>query len=191
MTIFFGGQSGSGNCSDNSTGNQNRRSNSPMAVPAPLSVRNLLSSARSMARPPGLVGVSTEIDAAEARRQRNLFSRRWRARVVMIRPPRKRGRGECRVPVAPAASCVKNKTHELVTTVAPVKPGIPARNGFNAYIALSPVTGLVCHRRLRKLPSAKLDASVGASGPHDFAVRKKAPSSEAQLASTASRAQRP
>jgi hypothetical protein len=35
---------------------------------------------------------------------------------------------------------------------------------------LSPVTGLSCHRRLAGRP-AKLDASVGASGPHDFAVR--------------------
>jgi hypothetical protein len=33
----------------------------------------------------------------------------------------------------------------------------------------------------------QLDASVGTSGPHDFAVRKPAPSSEAPLASTASR----
>ncbi len=35
---------------------------------------------------------------------------------------------------------------------------------------LSPVTGLVCHRRLALL-LARLDTSVGASGPHDFAVR--------------------
>ena len=28
-------------------------------------------------------------------------------------------------------------------------PGIPARNGFNAYVVLSPVTGLFCHRRQR------------------------------------------
>jgi hypothetical protein len=35
---------------------------------------------------------------------------------------------------------------------------------------LSPVTGLFCHRRLAEIP-AKLDASVGASGPHDFTVR--------------------
>jgi hypothetical protein len=33
----------------------------------------------------------------------------------------------------------------------------------------------------------QLDASVGASGPHDFAVRKSALSSAAQLASIASR----
>jgi hypothetical protein len=38
---------------------------------------------------------------------------------------------------------------------------------------LSSVTGLVCHRRLAD-DSAKLDASVGASGPHDFAVRVSA-----------------
>jgi hypothetical protein len=34
-----------------------------------------------------------------------------------------------------------------VTTSTPESPGIPARNGFTAYFALSPVTGLVCHRR--------------------------------------------
>src|SRR5258708_14639111 len=68
-----------------------------------------------------------------------------------------------------------------VTTSTPASPGIPARNGFTAYVALSPVTGLFCHRRQRisdlsapgwaDLPSRELDASVGASGPHDFAVR--------------------
>jgi hypothetical protein len=36
---------------------------------------------------------------------------------------------------------------------------------------LSRATGLVCHPRLADT-SAKLDASVGASGPHDFAVRR-------------------
>jgi|SRR6266478_5167386 hypothetical protein len=70
-----------------------------------------------------------------------------------------------------------------VTTSTPASPGIPARNGFTAYVVLSPVTGLFCHRRLAdivlsrsgraKQNSAKLDASVGASGPHDFAVREK------------------
>src|SRR6516164_8785203 len=48
-TIFFGSLSGSGSSSDSSTGSQKRRSNSPIPVPGPLSVRNLLSSARSMA----------------------------------------------------------------------------------------------------------------------------------------------
>jgi hypothetical protein len=39
--------------------------------------------------------------------------------------------------------------------------------------ALSPVIGLGCHRHLRDT-SRKLDASVEASGPHDFAVRLSA-----------------
>jgi hypothetical protein len=48
---------------------------------------------------------------------------------------------------------------------------------LTAYFALSPVTGLSCHHRpqetCKKLASQELDASVGASGPHDFAVRKE------------------
>src|SRR5713101_5730856 len=36
-----------------------------------------------------------------------------------------------------------------VTTSTPESPGIPARNGFTAYVVLSPVTGLFCHRRQR------------------------------------------
>jgi hypothetical protein len=48
-------------------------------------------------------------------------------------------------------------------------PAFPAQ-WFTAYSALSPVTGLSCHRRLARL-HAKLDTSVGVSGPHDFAVR--------------------
>ena len=60
------------------------------------------------------------------------------------------------------------------------------RNGFTAYFALSPAIGLVCHRRLARL-LARLDAGVEASEPHDFAVRKSAPSSLAPPASTASR----
>src|ERR1700735_360056 len=39
--------------------------------------------------------------------------------------------------------------------------------------ALSLVTGLSCHHRLADT-SATLDASVGASGPHDFAVSNSA-----------------
>jgi hypothetical protein len=59
-----------------------------------------------------------------------------------------------------------------VTTSTPESPGIPARNGFTAYFVLSPATGLSCHRRRRNC-FRRLDASVGASGPHDFAVRIK------------------
>ena len=44
---------------------------------------------------------------------------------------------------------------------------------LTAYPVLSPVTGLFCHRRSTDHP-AKLSASVGAPGPHDFAVRDNA-----------------
>jgi len=52
--------------------------------------------------------------------------------------------------------------------------------------ALSPVIGLCCHRRKRNY-FRQLDASVEASGPHDFAVRITCCSSKAPTASTASR----
>src|ERR1700716_3237655 len=68
-----------------------------------------------------------------------------------------------------------------VTTSTPERPAFPHAMVLTAYVVLSPVTGLFCHRRPRisglsvpgraDLPSTKLDASVGASGPHDFAVR--------------------
>ena len=72
--------------------------------------------------------------------------------------------------------CEMKKHTSVVTTVTPESPGIPRAMVLTAYSALSPVTGLVCHRRLRK-GSRKLDASVGASGPHDFAVRIRRASS--------------
>ncbi len=52
---------------------------------------------------------------------------------------------------------------------------------LTAYVVLSPVTGLFCHRHQRisfclspvgPTQLRELDASVGASGPHDFAVRE-------------------
>ena len=95
------------------------------------------------------------------------------------------GSRECRALDAPAASRGK-KTRELVTTVTPETPGIPRAMVLTVSSALSLVTGLVCHHRRRNF-SRQLDASVGASGPHGFAVRQGALSSAAHLASIASR----
>jgi hypothetical protein len=86
------------------------------------------------------------------------------------------------MPAAPAASCamiVIERTR--VTTSTPESPGIPARDGFTTYFALlcpgcfatvatrdlsvAPGWGDMTHAQLQ------LNASVGASGPHDFAVR--------------------
>jgi len=44
------------------------------------------------------------------------------------------------------------------------------RNGCAAYNVISPVIGLCCHRHRRNY-FRRFDASVEASGPHDFAVR--------------------
>jgi hypothetical protein len=82
------------------------------------------------------------------------------------------GRGECRVPAAPAASCAKCRKHtSVVTTSSPEHPAFPHAMVLTAYFALSPAIGLSCHRRLADT-SAKLDAGVEASGPHDFTVRE-------------------
>jgi hypothetical protein len=46
-------------------------------------------------------------------------------------------------------ACKINKAHERSHHRFTGTPGIPARNGFTAYFALSPATRLYCHRRLR------------------------------------------
>jgi hypothetical protein len=78
----------------------------------------------------------------------------------------------------PGAQCTRSLVCELVVEDAHEysqrshrkSPGIPARNGFTAYVVISPAIGLFCHRRFAN-ESTKLDAGVEASGPHDFAVR--------------------
>ncbi len=86
------------------------------------------------------------------------------------------------MPVAPAASCALciGRTHTSNNEYTGT-PGIPARNGFNglcralpgdrALLPPSPRGYRFVIARLGRQNSAKLDASVGASGPHDFAVR--------------------
>jgi hypothetical protein len=46
-----------------------------------------------------------------------------------------RGRGERRMPLAPAASCALGVVEDTrVTTSTPESPGVPARNGFNGFL---------------------------------------------------------
>jgi hypothetical protein len=100
--------------------------------------------------------------------------------------PKSEGAGECRVRAAPAVSrakCNKN-AHEHTGSAEAIRHSL--RNGFTAYTALSPVTGLSCHRRPAE-NSATLSASVGAPGPHGFAVRDARHSSKGAIASIASR----
>jgi hypothetical protein len=86
--------------------------------------------------------------------------------------PKNRGRGECRVPGAPAASCAHGvvKMHTSIHSEVAEITRHSRTQWFTAYFVLSPAIGLSCHRR----PWSnlhELDASVEASGPHVFAVR--------------------
>jgi hypothetical protein len=121
--------------------------------------------------------------AATASRSRRWFSARFAINIPLSEI---RGRRECRALDAPQPRVQMKKAHEHShhghTGITRHSP----RNGFTAYFALSPAIGLVCHRRLARL-LARLDAGVEASEPHDFTVRKSAPSSLAPPASTASR----
>jgi hypothetical protein len=81
----------------------------------------------------------------------------------------------------PGAQCTRSLVCEVVVQDAHEysqrshrkSPGIPARNGFNGFLRALPGDRALCHRYLRKR-FHKCDASVEASGPHDFAVRMSA-----------------
>src|SRR3954454_2676786 len=57
------------------------------------------------------------------------------------------GRAECRVPTHPQPRMQSKKAYELVTTGKAGVPGIPHATVLTVSSALSPVIGLVCHRR--------------------------------------------
>ena len=96
----------------------------------------------------------------------------------------------------PGAQCTRSRACSVESTRVSHHgrtgnhPAFPHAMVLTVSFVLFPVTGLVCHRHLARL-LARLDAGVGASEPHDFAVRMSALSSLAPPASTASHAQRP
>jgi hypothetical protein len=71
---------------------------------------------------------------------------------------------------------VERDAHEHTGSAEAVRPSL--RNGFTVSFVLSSVTGLIVTVAALKL-SARLDASIGASEPHDFAVRDLRCSSKA------------
>ena len=115
------------------------------------------------------------------------FARNDVARIPNARPPSRgamrpscaksfaskiRGRRESRVPVAPAAACAVVESTRVSHHRFTGTPGLPCAMVLTAYFALSLATGLCCHHRpCDAKHHHELDASVGASGPHDFAVR--------------------
>ena len=114
-----------------------------------------------------------------------------------------RGRGERRMPTAPAAPCAlgSGRTHTSIHNEHTGTPGIPARNGFNGFLrallgdrALLPPSSadMSCLSPVGPTQLRKLDASVGASGPRDFAtslVRTLGDCSQAETCPAIHRAQ--
>src|ERR1700730_8086508 len=90
-----------------------------------------------------------------------------RARTFSLERIEGAGKAGCPLHPQPRVG-IKNHT-SIVTTGSPETPSLPCAMALTVSFVLSPVTGLFCHRRLRIAP--QLDASVGASGPHDFSVR--------------------
>src|SRR5262249_28194499 len=82
----------------------------------------------------------------------------------------KEGAGKTGCPSHPWSACNKKSTRQN-HRYEPEQPAFPAQWCYGLYV-LSPVTGLCCHRRLRDAEHRRtLSASLGAPGPHDFAVR--------------------
>ncbi len=100
-------------------------------------------------------------------------------------PSEIRGRRECRVPDAPAASHAMKKAYELVTTVTPEITRHSPRNGFTAYFALSPVTTLF--DTVACASSRRLDANDWGVRTTRLGRTRQHHSSSALPASTASR----
>ncbi len=85
-----------------------------------------------------------------------------------------RGRRECRVPNAPAASCAlcSCSMHTSIHSGGTgIHPAFPTQWFYGLYRALPGDRAFLPPSSAEKLVSQELSASVGASGPHDFAVR--------------------
>ena len=89
----------------------------------------------------------------------------------LVVPPRKRAQGKpgadcARSPVC--EKCAKGSTRVNYRYSRDI-PAFPAQCFYDLYV-ISPVSGVFCHRH-RRDASRRLDATVAAPGPHDFAVR--------------------
>jgi hypothetical protein len=85
---------------------------------------------------------------------------------------------------ARSLACEIKKHMSIVTTVTPVSPGIPYAMVLTVSFALSPVTGLVCHRRQAEFLPRDL---TPASGRQDHTT---SPSASARFVKRATRVHR-
>jgi hypothetical protein len=98
------------------------------------------------------------------------FSRRHAPELLKNLPPSKTegaGKAGCALHPRSRVPFAQKNAHTSIQ-VQRRTSGLPCAMVLRS--VLSPVTGLSCHRHFADT-STKLDASIGASGPHDFAVR--------------------
>jgi hypothetical protein len=116
----------------------------------------------------------SDLHFKQPNRYDSALSRRDASEVSQESPSRTRGRRECRMLAAPAASRAKVKStrashHRFTETVRH-----SLRNGFNGLSRALPGDRALLPPSLSRIIPRKLDASVGAPGPHGFAVRDNA-----------------
>ncbi len=99
---------------------------------------------------------------------------RHRPLAAQLRPSRagrpalqERGRGECRALAAPMAR-LRKKMQAAGTTGSAETSRHSPRDGFHAYVALSPVSGFLATVAVRIIITRRLGASFGAPGPRVF-----------------------
>jgi hypothetical protein len=111
-----------------------------------------------------------------------------RARVLQIRSPKKEraqsdpkrdaGKTGCALhPRSHVPMHMQKNAHEHTGSAEAVRPSL--RNGFTAYIVLSPARPGLFVTVVARIPPRNLTPATGASGPHDFAVRFTRHSSKA------------
>jgi hypothetical protein len=108
------------------------------------------------------------------------FSRRDAPELCQQLPSTERAQGMPGARCTRSLACENKKAHEVVTTSSPEQPGIPRAMVLTAYFEISPVIGFIVTVASgygwsapgrADFASAKLDAGIEASGPHDFTVR--------------------
>ena len=95
------------------------------------------------------------------------------------RPLQTEGAGNAGRPMRPIAACaMSSEMRTRVSQVTPESPGIPRAMALRL-MSYPPRRSAFLPPSSAEIASRKLDASVEASGPYDFAVRRKALSSPA------------
>src|SRR4051794_26096468 len=101
---------------------------------------------------------------------RDLAARYARVLLYVLPSETSEGAGNAGRSMRPQPRMQNKKAYEHSHHGHTGTPGIPRAMVLTVSFVLFPVTGLCCHRR-QQVTTCQLDASIGASEPHDFAVR--------------------